>query len=236
MVKKKSQKKKAKKKKPVKKKSTKKSSPKRAKPVKSPYIPEERAFDILKKSKIHIPAQIICKKEKELTNIEKKVGYPCIMKALGKNIANKSEINGIKKISDYNHAIKAFKELKKMRAVEKVLIQEKVDGAEIIVNISKNENFGYVASVGIGGEYAKIIKDASFRVIPATKDEIKSMLSELKAWNAVKMTNRISIDQLSEEILKIGKFSMNKKIKQLKIDPLICKKDNFIAVDVKLIL
>jgi acetate---CoA ligase (ADP-forming) len=232
----KSQKKSSKKTTKSSKKMKKKSTTRRTKPSKNPYISDENAFDLLKKARISTPNQIFCKKEKDLEQIEKKIGYPCVLKVSGKAISSRMEVKGIKKASDYNHATKFFKDLKKTKGVDKIIIQEHVEGAELIVTSSVNKDFGYVISIGIGGNYGKIANGVSFRIAPIEKDEVRKMLSELKAWAVIKSSTRVNIEKLSEEIMKISRYAIKNKINQIKIDPLICNKDNCFAVDAKIIL
>jgi len=217
-------------------KKSKKKTVKRPKPVKNPYILDEKAFEILKKAKLHIPKQIFCRKEKELMLIEKKVGYPCFLKISGKSIIKRSETNAMRKSNNYDHAVKFFKDIKKVKGADKVLIQEYIEGAELIIAISRNEDFGYVISVGIGGEYGKISKDVSFRIAPVDKNEIKKMFSELKAWGIIKSARRLNAEKLSEEVLKLSRFAINNKLTEIKIDPLICGKENCFVLDAKIIL
>jgi acyl-CoA synthetase (NDP forming) len=224
--------KKATKKKVIKKSSGK--SKRRTAKEKSPYINEEKAFTILKNSKIPTPSYMFITKETDLSNIEKKIGYPCLIKSIGKSIIRKSDVNGVKTADNYDKALKIFKEMKKTRGVDKILIQEQVKGEELIITASKNPNFGHVISIAIGGKYAKFVKQISVRILPTSQKEIKKMLHELSGWSIIKSASRINENALSEEILKIGKATIKKDLNEMIIDPLMCKKDNFFAVDVKI--
>jgi acyl-CoA synthetase (NDP forming) len=221
-------------KKTMKKKTTKKSSKKRVSKEKSPYIHEEKAFEILKSSKIPTPKHIFITKETDLSLIEKKIGYPCILKSVGKSIMKKTDINGVKTADNHDKALIIFKEMKKTRGIDKILIQEQVKGEELIITASKNQNFGYVISTAIGGKYAKFVKQVVVRILPTSQNEIKKMLHELSGWDVIKSSGRINEGALSEEILKIGKMAIKKDLIQVSIDPLMCKKDQFFAVDVKI--
>ena len=75
---------------------------KKAKKIKKPKIvkpsfnkmPDEKAFDILKRFRIKVPVYAFCKNEKQLEIALKKVGFPCVMKVSG-NILHKTDVNGV---------------------------------------------------------------------------------------------------------------------------------------------
>jgi acyl-CoA synthetase (NDP forming) len=205
-------------------------------------MPDEKAFDILKRFRIKVPAYAFCKNEKQLENALKKVGFPCVMKVSG-DILHKTDINGVRtNIINEEEARKDFNELIKIKGTENVLVQEMVEeGYEIIVGGKKDPQFNRVVALGAGGIFTEFLKDVSFRIVPLSKRDAEEMLMEvkfsdliLKGFRGQKPANPESI---VNAILAVSRI-MEKypKIKELDINPLFATPTNAIATDVRIIL
>jgi acetate---CoA ligase (ADP-forming) len=221
------------------KKSTKKRTTKKSSLAsKIPRMEEEKAFDAIKKAKIHIPKQFFCKNEKALLIGLKKLGYPCVLKATSRTLMHKSEINGITTVENEEQATKEFKRLIKLKAVEKVVIQENLSGIELIVGAKRDSNFGNIISVAIGGKYKEVMRDISFRVCPISITDAEQMVNELKGWkllSGMHINVKLNKKSLYETLVNIGKFSVKSKLNEININPLFCTKENCTATDIKII-
>ena len=84
-------------------------------------MPDERAFDLLKRYRIPTVIQAFCKNEKDLPECFKKINFPCVMKVSGNRIIHKTEFNGIRtNIQNLEQAMQTFRELMKIKNAEKV--------------------------------------------------------------------------------------------------------------------
>lgn len=201
-------------------------------------MPDEEAFDIVKRYRIPIVPYIFCKKESDLALIAKKIGFPAVIKVSSKSIIHKSEVSGVKtNISNLEEAAATFKQLIKIKGCEKVLVQKQLSGTELIVGAKADPNFGHVVSVGLGGIYVEILKDVAFRVCPITKLDAEQMVSELKGYAilAGARGKAIKFDMLYDVIVNVSKLATAKKIKELDINPLFCNENGCWAADIRIV-
>lgn len=208
--------------------------------IKAPIVEkldDEKAYDLAVKSRLPVLKTIFIKKDKDLPLI-KKIGLPCYMKVSSPKIIHKSEVSGIIKVSSMEEAEEAFKKLMKIKFAEKVLVQEIKEGFELIVGSKSDVQFGQIVSVGLGGIYVEIMKDVKFRICPITPEDAKTMIRELSGYEILagaRGKKPINFKALEEMIVKICKFSINNKIKEMDINPLFCDDKDCYISDIRII-
>src|SRR5438270_5268277 len=101
-----------------------------------------------------------------------------------------------------------FGRLSQQYNVKGVLLEKMVPpGAELIVGLQNDPQFGPIIMVGIGGIYTEVFKDVSFRVLPITKSDAAEMIEELKGKKILqgfRGAAPINIDTLSSALVSIG--------------------------------
>lgn len=201
-------------------------------------IPDEKAFELLKRSRIPVVPYIFCSKEVNLEKCLKKIGFPCVMKVSGRNIIHKSDIEGvILNIENEEEALDAFKKLKKKKGCEKVLVQKQIKGLELIVGGIFDRDFGECISFGGGGIFTEVLKDVSFRVCPIEKRDAEELIKETKIYEILKgyRGKKYNIDSISDLLQKVSRLLLREKIKEMDINPLFCDKKTCLVADVRII-
>jgi acyl-CoA synthetase (NDP forming) len=205
-------------------------------------MPDEKAYDLLKRYRIPLPEYAFCKKEEELKIALKKIGFPCVMKVSG-IIVHKTNVNGVRlNINSEAEALIAFKELMKITGCEKILVQKMLtEGYEVIVGGKKDPQFNSVIALGAGGILTEFIKDVSFRISPLSREDAEQMLKEVKFSDLILKGFRgqkpADANSIIEVILSVSKMmESNPQIKELDINPLFAMPTKAVAVDVRIIL
>jgi acetyltransferase len=140
------------------------------------------------------------------------------MKVASKKIIHKTKVKGIRKgIRNKEQALKAFRELMKIRNAEGVLIQRQVKGKEFLLGIKKTPEFGYVTGFGKGGSKVEKMKKVDFRVCDVKGVEKLSKNPKIK-----------------KILLKLCSLS-DLGIESLDINPLILERDKPIIVDAQIV-
>jgi len=206
-------------------------------------MPDEKAYDLLKRYRIKVPTYAFCKNKEELIKAIKKIGFPCVMKASGESIVHKTDVNGVRlNIETEEDAIKTFNELMKIKGCEKVLVQKMItSGYEIIVGGRKDPQFNRVIALGAGGIFTEFLRDVSFRVSPLNREDAEEMLMEvrfsdliLKGFRGQEPANR---EAIVDTILTVSRImEKNQKIREIDINPLFATSKNAIAADIRIIL
>ncbi len=220
----------------------KKEQPKKEVKLEFKKMPDENAYELLKRYKIPLAPYEFCKNEKELETSLKKVGFPCVMKVSG-NIIHKTNVNGVRlNIKSEDEAKKAFLELIKIKGCERVLVQRMItEGYEIIIGGKKDPQFDRVVALGAGGIFTEFLKDVSFRVCPLSRSDAEEMLKEVKFSDLILKGFRgqkpADANSIIEIILSVSKIMENNpNIKELDINPVFATSATSIATDVRIIL
>ena len=66
-------------------------------------------------------------------------------------------------------------------AIEGFLVQEMVDGLELIVGVQEDPQFGPFMMVGLGGVTVEVLKDVAIRLLWIDEDSARDMLRSLRS-------------------------------------------------------
>ena len=172
-------------------------------------------------------------------DIEKMRLYPKnAMKAVSGLAVHKSEFKAIRLgITTNEEASRAFGELEKVPGFEKAIIQEQIEGIEVIIGTKIDPVFGPIVLAGIGGIFAEILKDFTIRICPITMQDAISMLAELKGFpllEGARGRDKIDIEKLAEIISKVSRITEDEGgLEEFELNPVICNKNGCLAVDAR---
>lgn len=194
---------------------------------------EKEAENFLEKEGFQIVNRIYIKKKSDINKSINKISFPFVMKVSGKKIIHKNKVKGIiLNIKNYEESVKAFKQLKKIKDFEGVIIQKQIKGKEFLLGIKKTPEFGHVIAFGAGGIHTEKLKDISFRVYPFDNIDAEEMIKEVKA---AKELNKKTINKIEQNLIKLNHLIQKyPKIKELDINPLIVNEKEDIIVDARI--
>ncbi|HSQ03400.1 MAG TPA: acetate--CoA ligase family protein, partial [Burkholderiales bacterium] len=118
------------------------------------------------------------------------VRFPVALKIVSADIPHKTDIGGvelhIKDRKALDRAIDAMLARMRERAphakLEGLLVSEMVGEAiETIIGVVNDASFGPVVAFGLGGTFAELLKDMSYRIAPFDVSVAREMISELRA-------------------------------------------------------
>src|SRR5688572_10642427 len=202
--------------------------------TKEKVITEELAKQILTEYGVKVPKYALAKTPADAEKMAGEVGFPLVAKIVSPQILHKTDVKGVKVgISNTTQAQDAFNDmhgrLSKQYNVKGVLLEKMAapGGIELIVGLQNDPQFGPVIMVGIGGIYTEVFKDVSFRILPITKDDAKSMIEDLKGNKILKGFRGmapVDMDMLAEALVSIGKFGteMAPYYESIDFNPVIC--------------
>jgi len=93
-----------------------------------------------------------------------------------------------------------------------------------------------VLAVGLGGIWVEILNDTSLRVLPVSREDVRSMLDELKGaalFRGARSSKPADIDALVEVIYHISTLAqaLQHDLESLEINPLIVDGSRIEALD-----
>ncbi len=131
----------------------------------------------------------------EAAKIATDMGFPVVMKIVSPDILHKTEAGGVmvgvKTAADveknYATILANAKKYKSDAKIEGIQVQQMLlGGQEVIVGAVTDGSFGKLVAFGLGGVLVEVLKDITFRLAPATKDDALSMLDGIQAHEMLK--------------------------------------------------
>src|ERR1700675_3980212 len=139
---------------------------------------------------IPVPKEGVAKSAAEAAKIAADMGFPVVMKIVSPDILHKTEAGGVmvgvKSAVDVekNHAtiLANARKYKSDAKIEGIQVQQMLaGGTEVIVGSITDGSFGKLVAFGLGGVLVEVLKDITFRLAPATKQDALSMLDGIQA-------------------------------------------------------
>lgn len=202
----------------------------------------KEANDFLKKYNLNVAFYEIAK---DFDEAEKKLGafsFPMVLKLISKDALHKTEFGGVKVVWAKESFEKTFEALletakKNKIKVDDILLQEFVEGLELIVGLKKDPTFGHVIMLGLGGIYVEAIRDVTFRVCPINDADASEMIHDLRGKGLILSERRkLDVERLKKVLVRLSKLPQKKKdIVELDINPLILNGEEARTVDVRIV-
>jgi acetyltransferase len=178
------------------------------------------------------------------------MGYPVVLKLHSLTITHKTDVGGVQLNLQNAEAVKkAFAQIKKSctekagaQHFQGVTVQPmiKLEGYELIIGSSIDQQFGPVLLFGTGGQLVEVFKDRSLALPPLNATLARRMMEQTKIYTALKgVRGRKAVDRAALEQLMV-RFSQlvveQRWIKEIDINPLLASADRLVALDARVVL
>ena len=215
---------------------------------KEKVITEELAKQVLSEYGVMVPRYALVKSAEEAEIEAEKVGFPLVAKIVSPEILHKTDVRGVKVGLQNRADVKEtfndmYGRLSNQYNVKGVLLEKMAaaGGVELIVGLQNDPQFGPVIMAGIGGIYTEVFRDVSFRVLPITKEDVISMIDDLKGNKILKGFRGmppVNLNMLAEALVNIGKFGteMAPYYESIDFNPIIFYENEYVVVDAKILL
>lgn len=187
----------------------------------------------LAKYGLKFPQAMTAETVEEITKASEQLNFPVVLKGLG--IAHKSEAGAVK--LNLQSSTEVYYAAKNMTGVTGFLVEEMVQTpiAEILVGITRDATGLMLLTIGSGGVMTELMDDTASLIIPASRDEIRKAINQLKLaklLSGFRGKPAANIKTLLDAIEAIQAYCFNSPgLIELDINPLIALEDTAIAVD-----
>lgn len=198
---------------------------------------------------IAVPGEGVAKSADEATKLASKMGYPVVMKIVSPDILHKTEAGGVVVgVKDdaaakaaYDQILANAKKYKADAKIEGIQVQQMLQGGtEVIVGSITDDSFGKLVAFGLGGVLVEVLKDITFRMAPATKEDALSMLDGIQAkemLHGVRGGDAVNRDALANIIVGVSQLVTDfPEIVELDLNPVFATKKDAIAADVRIVV
>ncbi len=178
------------------------------------------------------------------------IGYPVVLKLHSTTITHKTDVDGVHlNLRDEDAVRTAFDRIRQgvaaaghADAFEGVTVQPmaKLDGYEIIIGSSLDEQFGPVILFGSGGQLVEVYRDRALSLAPLTTTLAERMMEQTKIYEALKGVRGrppVDLDELKKMIVRFSQMTVeHRRIKEIDINPLLASHERLIALDARVVL
>src|ERR1700716_2772932 len=198
---------------------------------------------------IPVPKEGVAKSAGEAAKIATDMGFPVVMKIVSPDILHKTEAGGVmvgvKSAADveknYATILANAKKYKSDAKIEGIQVQQMLlGGQEVIVGAVTDGSFGKLVAFGLGGVLVEVLKDITFRLAPATKDDALSMLDGIQAHEMLKGvpgSDPANRDAIAAIIVNVSNLITDfPEISEMDLNPVFATKDGAIAADVRIVV
>lgn len=188
------------------------------------------AVTFLEKEGFPVLKSLLAASEDEAAVRAEEIGFPVTLKLSSPDVVHKTEAGGIRvSLRDAAEVRQAFREMvgaftsgNPGKRLDGVMVQEQGSGAEVIVGMLTDPQFGPVLMCGLGGVFVEALQDVSFRLVPIERRDAGDMLEELKGYEALRNPRSGSIDIAAVEdfLLRISTFlNDHPEVREMDLNP-----------------
>ena len=198
---------------------------------------------------IPVPKEAVAKSASEAAKIATGLGFPVVMKIVSPDILHKTEaggvIVGVKTAADveknYATILANAKKYKSDAKIEGIQVQQMLlGGQEVIIGAVTDGSFGKLVAFGLGGVLVEVLKDITFRLAPASKQDALSMLDGIQAHEmlkGVRGSDPVNRDAVADIIVNVSRLITDfPEITEMDLNPVFATKANAIAADVRIVV
>jgi acetyltransferase len=194
------------------------------------------------------PKSALAKTAAEAAEQAAAIGFPVAVKIVSPQASHKTEVGGVmlglRDAAAVRVAAGAMAE--RLRAhdssarVEGFLVQEMVDGLEMILGVREDPQFGPFMLAGLGGVQVEAMRDVAIRLLPVNEATAREMLSSLRGASllgAFRGRAGRDVDAVVQAMTGLSRLFLDYRtwLSDLEINPLIvlAKGEGARAVDVR---
>ena len=201
-------------------------------------LTEDRVKALLRDYGIPTTDFSVLKSPEDLKGIE--MEFPVALKICSSDILHKTDVGGVRlNIMDMEELEDELSNFMKKFPGEKFIVEKmEPQGVEMIAGLVNDPSFGMSIMVGMGGIFAEIYKDVSFRLAPIKERDAEEMIDELEAGELFSGFRGMELDRkaMVDMLLKLSNIGMDfPSINQMDLNPVFVYADGIKVVDAKMI-
>ena len=204
----------------------------------------ENLHALLQRHGIGLPKQAMAGTAADAAAKAKQIGFPVAVKLIAAEVVHKTEsgavVLGLKSAEEVQ--AEGQKLLTKTLGRGHLLIQEMVQGTEVLIGARTDPQYGPFLIVGLGGIFVEVLKDVSIRLLPVDEPEAREMLRELRGYKVlegVRGQGLRDVDALVKAMVGLSDiFSAHRNhLSDMEINPVMVRAQGrgAAAVDVRLV-
>ena len=178
-----------------------------------------------------------------------RIGFPVVLKVLSPDVSHKSEVGGVELNLDSEGAVRdAFERIARNLAAraagarfDGVAVQPMAKpGVEILAGTCRDDRFGAMVMVGLGGVLVEVMNDTTLALAPIGGREAASMLARLRGaqiFRGVRGQPGADIDAIVSLLQTVsGIAATHPEISEMDLNPVVAYEDGLAILDARIVL
>ncbi len=163
------------------------------------------------------------------------IGTAVVLKIQSSDIPHKSDAGGVvlnlqgadAVRAGYDEVLANSRAAVPDAAIDGVLVQPMArPGQEVILGINRDEKFGPMLMIGLGGVHVEVLKDVAFAPVPLTRDDVSVLIGKLKGaplLAGVRGAPPADVDALIDVATRLSEFAAahNDTIAEIDLNPVL---------------
>lgn len=219
--------------------------------VKTTVLNEIDSRNILKKYYIEQNKTVFARNLDEVVMAANNIGYPIVLKVVSDKIVHKTDFGGVHiNLNNEDDVKEAYSAIYRNALsngvpageINGISVQKMEAGIEeLIIGAKRDEVFGPVIVVGLGGVLVELMNDTALGITPLSKENVIAMLSKLKGYpllDGYRGRQKTDIQSIVTMVMKVQKLMMSQpEILEIDLNPIIVKEINkgSVAVDARIV-
>src|SRR5262245_21212749 len=164
-----------------------------------------------------------------------RIGFPVALKVQSPDIPHKTEAGAVALglgtpaalRRAYRQVVSAARTSHPGADVRGVLVQQMVPkGVEVIVGVTRDETFGPLLMVGLGGVFVEVLRDVAFAPAPLTREDARDLLGRLRGarrLQGVRGEPPADVEALVDLLVGVSRFAADHPdaIEEVDLNPVI---------------
>lgn len=200
---------------------------------------------------IRFVGSAVARTAREAGERAREIRFPVAVKLLSDTISHKTEVGGvILDLHSRDEVEMAFTQIKdrieklgRIEEMQGVVVQEMVEeGVEVLIGLTQDPSFGPLILFGMGGIYAELYKDVTFRIHPLTDVDVREMMRSVKIYQLLegwRGSERADIESVEELLLRVSAMVEDlPQIKELDLNPVkvLGQGQGYVVVDGRMLV
>lgn len=165
------------------------------------------------------------------------LGFPVVMKVVGP--IHKTDVGGVLlNLANHEEVVNAFDKLMSIHGATGVLLQPMLKGRELFVGAKRENPFGHLVMVGLGGIFIEVLKDVQSGLAPLSGTDISLMISNLKSkklLEGVRGQQSVDVQKWIELIAGVSDLVVSApEIAEMDLNPVMGLSNKVVAVDARI--
>jgi acetate---CoA ligase (ADP-forming) len=178
-----------------------------------------------------------------------RIGFPVVLKVLSPQVSHKSDVGGVElNLGDEAAVRQAFERIRRSLAehardalFEGVAVQPMAkNGLELIMGTFRDDRFGAMVMVGLGGVFVEVMKDTALALAPIGGREASAMLARLRGAGILRGFRGqpgVNIDAIISLLQTIsGIAAAHPEIAEMDLNPVVAYENGLAILDARIVL